>query len=132
MSGLPEGEPAGIALKSDEPRQSNSSGGVKYLPESPGYLYPVRSAAPTSGQRQVLSKVSSINSKVEAGDGDAPQQPPPGGSLTVRSDSVTTGSAVGGPLQQFAFIFPGTCTSGYMMYNMCLVPEVFVLGAYTL
>jgi hypothetical protein len=91
MSGLPEGEPAGVTLESHAPRQSSSSGGVRYLPESPGYLYQGR-------PREVLSEVSSINFEIEAGDGDAPQQPPPGGSQTVRS--VTNGSAVGGSLQQ--------------------------------
>ena len=77
--------------------RNSSSGGLRHRPESPGYLYQGRSAVPTSGQRQVPSEDSFINFETEAGDGDAPQHPSPGGSLTVRS--VTTGSAVGGPLQ---------------------------------
>jgi hypothetical protein len=60
MFGLPGGTSAGVTLESDAPRHNNSSGGVRYLPESPGYLCHDKSAAPTSGQRQVLSEDPSI------------------------------------------------------------------------
>jgi hypothetical protein len=67
---------------------------VKYLQESPGNSYYDQAAASTSGERQVLlSEDSFIYFEAEAGDGHAPQKPPPGGSQNLRS--VTTGSAVG-------------------------------------
>jgi hypothetical protein len=53
ISGLPGGEPVGVTLESDAPRQRSSSGGLRYLPESPGYFY--------QGQRQIPIKDFSIN-----------------------------------------------------------------------
>jgi hypothetical protein len=97
MSGLPDGTPAG-APESGSPRPTNSSGGVRDLPGSTGNSCYDQAAAPTSGERQVLSEDPFINSEAEAGDGHAPQKPPPSGSRTVRS--VATGSAVGGPVQR--------------------------------
>jgi hypothetical protein len=99
MSEPLESELADVTLESDVPPQEDfPPGDVRRLPEAPGHLYLDQAAAPTSGQHQVPSE-DLINFEFEAGDGEAPQLPAPGGSQAVRS--VTTGSAVGGPLRHF-------------------------------
>ena len=72
MSGLPDGTPAGAAENGSH-RQTNSSGGVIYLPESPDNSYYDQAAAPTSGERQVLSEDPSINFETEVSEGHDPQ-----------------------------------------------------------
>jgi hypothetical protein len=108
MSGLPGGEPAGVTLESDAPRQRNSSGGLIDTSRRTLaiYIMHVDLLSLHIGQRQVPSEDSFINSEDEAGDGDAHQQSPPGGSqFTVRL--VTTGSAVGGLLQHLLSLGKG-------------------------
>jgi hypothetical protein len=94
-----ESEPAGVTLESDAlPQNDFPPGNLRRHPEAPGNLYLGQAAAvPTSGQPQVPSE-DPINSEFEAGDGEAPQPPVPSGSQAA--PTVTTGGAVGGPLQQ--------------------------------
>jgi hypothetical protein len=78
---------------------------VRRLPEAPGHLYLDQAAVSTSGQHQVPSE-EPINFEFEAGDGEAPQLPAPGGSQAV--PSVTTGSAVEGSLQHLVSLSENT------------------------
>jgi hypothetical protein len=99
-----ESEPAGVTLESDAlPQEDFPPGDLRRHPEAPGNLYLGQAAAvPTSGQPQVPSEHPSINS-FEAGGGEALQPPVPSGSQAA--PTVTTGGAVGGPLQHSVVLF---------------------------
>jgi hypothetical protein len=97
MSEPLESELGGVTLESDAlPQADFPPGDLKRHPEAPGNLY-LGQAVPTSGQPQVPSE-DPLNFEFEAGDGEAPQPPVPSGSQAA--PTVTTGGAVGGPLQQ--------------------------------
>jgi hypothetical protein len=98
MSEPLESKLADVTLESDVPPQEDfPPGDVRRLSEAPGHLYLDQAAVPTSGPGHQVPSEEPINFELEAGDGEAPQPPAPGGSQAVRS--VTTGSAVGGLLR---------------------------------
>jgi hypothetical protein len=102
MSEPLESELAGVTLESDAlppPQEVFPPGDLRRHPEAPGHLYLGQAAAvPTSGQPQVrIPSEDPINFEFEAGDGEAPQPPVPSGSQAA--PTVTTGGAVGDPLQ---------------------------------
>jgi hypothetical protein len=93
-----ESEPTGITLESDAlPQEDFPPGDVRRRPEAPGNLHLGQAAAvPTSGQAQVASEDTSINS-FEAGGGEALQPPAP--SCPQTAPTATAGDVVGVHLQ---------------------------------
>jgi hypothetical protein len=105
MSEPLESELADVTLESDVPPQEDfPPGDLRRHPEAPGHLYLGQAAVvPTSGQPQVPSE-DPINFEFEVGGGEASQHPAPSGSQAA--STVTTGSAVGGPLRHSSCYCP--------------------------
>jgi hypothetical protein len=101
-----ESEPAGVTLESDAlPQEDFPPGDVKRRPEALGNLYLGQAAAvPTSGQPQVASEDSSINSEFEAGGGEALQPPAP--SCPQTAPTATADGVVSVHLQHRVFPLP--------------------------
>jgi hypothetical protein len=100
-----ESEPAGVTLESDAlPQENFPPDDLRRHPEAPGNLYLGQTAAvPTSGQPQLASEDPSINSKFEAGGGEALQPPAP--SCPQTAPTATADGVVGVLLQHSRSIY---------------------------